>query len=225
MKRILKQHCLLVLLLSIVFANGAFAQAALKDFFNNSEAPLTFLGVDFTKAKLINDPGANTMDIRNRLYEAINDVVVGEPKKYMIGDAFHKSNVTSDLSAVKAQNSKINAEQIASSNLEDFNRLKEADISAVVKSLGISKKSGVGLLFVVEAMKKVNKDDKKSKEKDMAAIWITLIDLDSKKVLLTERVECKAAGFGFRNYWASTIKEAIDEAGDRYKGWKKQYGG
>ena len=62
-------------------------------------------------------------------------------------------------------------------------------------------------------------------EKDMAAIWITLIDLDSKKVLLTERVECKAAGFGFRNYWASTIKEAIDEASDRYKGWKKQYGG
>ena len=80
-------------------------------------------------------------------------------------------------------------------------------------------------MFVMEAMKKVNKDDKKSKEKDMAAIWITLIDMDTKKVLLTERVECKASGFGFRNFWASTIKQAIDEASDRYKGWKKQYGG
>ncbi len=224
MKRILKSNLFFVVLLLLGLANRTSAQG-LKEFFGSSEIPLTYLGIDFTKAKLINDPGANTMDIRNRLYGTINDLVIDEPKKYTIGDAFHRSTVTSDLTAVKAQNSKINAEQIASSNMDDFARLKESDISSVVKSLSLSRKSGIGLLFVMEAMKKVNKDDKKSKEKDMAAIWITLIDMDTKKVLLTERVECKASGFGFRNFWASTIKQAIDEASDRYKGWKKQYGG
>jgi hypothetical protein len=42
---------------------------------------------------------------------------------------------------------------------------------------------------------------------------------------MTERIEVKAsAGFGFRNYWASTIKNLIDLIGDKkYKEWKQKY--
>jgi hypothetical protein len=217
MKRTIKFSWLFALV--FIFGNLQHASAqTLKDFFNNSETPLTYLGIDFTKAKLINEAGGNPMDIRNRLYNSINDVVVNEPKKYDIAGAFHKSSVTSDLTAVKVKNEKINAEEIMSSNTADFNRLKETDIAGMVKALAISGKKGIGLLFVMEGMKK---EDKKA----AASVWAVLIDLQTKKVLLSERFENKAAGFGFRNFWSSTIKATIDDIEkDKYKEWKAKYG-
>ncbi len=190
---------------------------SLKEFFGTSEATLTYLGVDFTKAKLINYPNPDPMDIRNRIYNSINDLTVNEPKKYDFAGAFHKSNVSSDLSVVKARNEKINAEEIVSTNTADFNRLKETDITSAVKALNLSGKKGIGLLIVMEGMKKMDKAGE-------ASMWIALIDMETKKVLLTERFESKATGFGFRNYWASTIKITLDEIEKKkYKEWKLKY--
>jgi len=216
MKRLNKLKLLCAILLLTGLSKSAFSQS-LKDFFGTSEVSLTYLGIDFTKAKLINYPNPDAMDIRNRLYNSINEVVINEPKKYDIAGAFHKSNVSSDLSAVKAKNEKINAEGIVSTNTADFSRLKETDITAVVKALDIKGK-GIGLLFVMEGMKK---DDKNGE----ASMWAALVDMSTKKVLLTERFESKATGFGFRNYWASTIKITLDEIEKKkYKEWKSKSG-
>src|ERR1700687_2768885 len=60
---------------------------------------------------------------------------------------------------------------------------------------------GYGILLIIEGMDKTKK---------LATIWFTLINMDAKKELSTERVEGKLGnGFGFRNYWASAIKNAI----------------
>ena len=74
----------------------------------------------------------------------------------------------------------------------------------------------MGLLFVVEAM---------SKSEKAAAVWVTLIDIKSKKVLMTERIESKTSmAFGFRNYWASSIKNLIETIEKKkYKEWKGKY--
>ena len=217
MKRSNKVNWLLAILLFFGTSQSAFSQT-LNEFFNNSELHLTYLGIDFTRARLINAPDANSFDIRNRLYGTINDLVVNEPKKYDIASAFHKSNIGSNLTAVKTAIQKINAEEIVSSNTEDFYRLKESDIAAVVKALDIEKKSGIGLLFVMEGMKKVDK-------KGDASVWVVLMDMQSKKVLMSERFESKASGIGFRNYWASTIKETLEDIEKKkYKEWKTQYG-
>ncbi len=212
-----KLNWLLALLFFCGMSKPAFSQS-LNEFFNNSEMQLVYLGIDFTKARLINAESANSFDIRNRLYGSINDLVVNEPKKYDIAGAFHKSNVSSNLTGVKARIEKINAEEIVSSNTSDFNRLTESDINAVVKTLNIEKRDGVGLLFVMEGMKKVDKAG-------MASVWVVLINMNTKKVLMTERFESKASGIGFRNYWASTIKATLSEIEKRkYKEWKEKYG-
>ena len=45
----------------------------------------------------------------------------------------------------------------------------------------------------------------------MATIWFTFDQYGCKKSFTTERVDGKlGSGFGFRNYWASAIKNAID---------------
>lgn len=217
MKQKKKLNWLIALLLMSGISTQSFSQS-LKEFFNNSEMQLTYLGIDFTKARLINVPDANSFDIRNRLYGSINDLVVNEPKKFDIAGAFHKSNVSSNLTAVRAKNDKINAEEIVSSNTDDFYRLKETDIAAVVKALNIDKKGGIGLLFVMEGMKKMDK-------KGVASIWVVLVDMQSKKQLMAERFETKATGIGFRNYWASTIKETLEEIEKKkYKEWKSTLG-
>jgi hypothetical protein len=218
MKRMHKLHWLVTVLLFCGISKSAFSQT-LNEFFNNSELHLIYLGIDFTKARLINDPDANTFDMRNKVYPSINSLIVNESKKFDIAAAFHKSNVGSDLTAVREKNEKINAEEIASSNTEDFYRLKEDDISSVVKGLNLSGKTGIGLLFVMEGMKKEGK-------KGEASMWVVLIDMKTKKVLITERFENKASGIGARNYWASTIKDTLDDIEKkRYKEWKAKYSG
>lgn len=214
MKRTNKLNWLIAALLFCGISTTSYSQT-LKDVFTNSEAPITYLGVDFSKAKLL-APG-NPDEIRNRLYTAINYVVINEPKKYDIKGAFHKSNVINDITAVNAKNEKANINEILSTNSADYNRFKESDISAIVKDLDLSGKTGIGLVFVVEAMRKVDKDAD-------ASVWATLIDMKTKQVLLTERMTGKAGGIGFRNYWASSIKNVIESIDKKkYKEWQSKY--
>lgn len=213
MKRIITVSLMLILLLA-----GGFTRAqTAKDVFTSSETPIYYLGIDFTKARLIDDAGANEIDIRDRLYTEINEVVVNEPKKYDLKGAFHKSAVDHDLSLVNARNEKANAAEIKSTNTGDFHRFKESDIVSLVKSYDFRDKKGVGLIFFVEAM---------SKSEKAAAIWVTLVDMKSKKMLMTERVESKVSmAFGFRNYWASPFKNLLDTIEKKkYNEWRSKYG-
>jgi hypothetical protein len=211
---ILKKLILLPLAFTAILASSS-AQT-LKEVFSSSETPVLYLGIDFTKARLIDDATANEIDIRDRQFAGINDVVVNEPKKYDLKGALHKSVVDHDLSLVGKRNSKVNAEEIKSSSTADFRRLKEADITTLVKGFDFGGKSGIGLLFVVEGMSKAEK---------AAAVWVTFVDMKAKKVLLTERVEAKVAmAFGFRNYWASSFKNLIETIEKKkYNEWKSKY--
>lgn len=216
MKRTRTFSWLFIVLLFCGQSQSVFSQTA-KDVFGNSETAITYLGIDFTKAKLIDDAGANEIDIRDRQFTGINQVVVNEPKKYDLKGAFHKSYVDHDLGPVEKRNEKTNAVQIKSSNTGDFHRLQDDDINSLVKGFDFGDKKGVGLLFVMEAM---------SKSQKAAAIWITLINMKTRKVLMTERVESKVSmAFGFRNYWASSIKNLLDTIEKKkYNEWLSKYG-
>jgi hypothetical protein len=215
MKRTQKLNWLFAFVLLFGINTKSFSQT-LKEVFNDSESPLTYLGIDFSKARLL-DIG-NADDIRNRLYGSINDLIIMEPKKFDLNGAFRKSNIGHDFSAVSKNNGKANINDILSTNSADFDRFNESDIASMVKALDLSGKDGVGLLFVMEAMRKIDK-------KGDAAIWVTLVNMKTKKVLMTERIITKATGIGFRNYWASTIKEVIEEIDKKkYKEWRTKYG-
>ena len=230
MKRTQKLSWLFAFVLFFGSSTQTFSQT-IKDFFSNTSTALTYLGIDYTKNKLINDPGGNASDIKGRLYSSMNEVVINEmDKNYNIAGAFNRSSgVNTDISAITAGNEKINASEIMSSSQSDFNRLTEADIAGCVKALDLKSKDGIGLVFIMEAMKKGDKiqEGKKTKqEESFGAVWVTLIDMKTKKVLMTERMEEEAAGFGFRNFWVSIIKKSIVEIDKKaYKSWKNKYGG
>ena len=94
-------------LLFLCSATASFSQTpSAKEFFSNTGIPLTYLGIDFYQAKLINDPNANPSDIKGRIYGSMNDVVVNEAKNFDMQGAFHHT-VTSDLKAITDRNDKI----------------------------------------------------------------------------------------------------------------------
>jgi hypothetical protein len=196
----------------------AMVQAqGLKEFFNDQSVPLYYYGVDFTKNKVIDDNSASADDIVSRQYTGINELILSESKKYDVKSAYHRSNFDHDLGTVNKRNQAVNVAQVMSTSSSDFHRLNQDSINALVKGFDFGTAKGIGLVIVMEAM---SKSDKAS------AAWFTLVDITGKKVLLTERVEGKVGmGFGFRNYWATSIKKMLDEVEKKYyKDWKTKYG-
>jgi len=203
-------HKRLFLLLAATLSVVSTQAQTLKDFFSSSE-PLTYLGIDFTQARVIGEPVTDANDMRDRNFPAINAVVVNEPKKYDIAAAFHKT-INTDLALVNKHNETTNTATLKSDNASDYNRLKQEDVEKLVKGYNFNGKKGVGLLFVMDGMSKAEK---------AANVYVTLVDMSTKKVLLAEKVEGKAQGFGFRNYWAYTIHKVLEDVEKhKYKDWK-----
>jgi hypothetical protein len=197
------------------FMNGQFLSASA--FFNNESVPATYLGIDFTLAKLVNDDASNAKTIQSTQFNGINDLIVKEFKKYDVQEAYRRSNWTVDLKEVEERNDKANPDQLKSSNEADLTRLKPEDIDKLAINFNYGADKGYGVLLVMEGMSKTGK---------LCTIWFTLIDMDSKKVLTAARVEGKlGSGFGFRNYWASAIKNAISHVKSKdYDQWKSGAG-
>ena len=215
MKSLRNIYKLFTLFAALMAAQLHLSAQTLKDVFTNSETPVFYYGIDFTKAKVIDDDKANALDIRDKQFTAINQLIISESDKFDLKSAFNRS-MDHDLSSVEKRNEKVNVEEIKSTNSGDYHRLKETDIGAIVKGLDAGGKKGVGLVFIVEGMSKT--------EKHMS-VWVTLFDPKTKKVLMTERMEGKAAGFGFRNYWAGAIKDVINDIKKgKYSEWKTKYG-
>lgn len=202
-----------LLLLSAMLPVGA---QTLKEFFNSPDVPLTYLGIDFTRAKVLNDIAANAADIKDRQFASINQVIVNEPKKYDFQKALSRYAVTNDISLVNAKNANIDAEKIIESGDTKQEQFTKSTIESIVKEYQFSDKKGIGLMLIMESMNKASAT---------ASMHVTFIDMSTGKVLLTERMTAKAAGFGFRNYWAKTVYEVLNDIRkSKYKAWKATAG-
>ncbi|MFY0253880.1 hypothetical protein ACDQ55_08010 [Chitinophaga sp. 30R24] len=186
----------------------------LKNFLDNKDSSFTWLGVDFTQARLIGDAAANVSDIVARQFTGINQLVVKAPKKYDISGAWRRDKFTTDLSLVNKRNETVNKDLLKSDNIADYQRLKPEDITNLVKSYDFGGRRGIGFLIVMEGM---NKSDKR------ASMYVTLVDMGKKHVLLTERYTGKAQGFSWRNYWAFTVSKVLDNVNDDFKKLKDKY--
>jgi hypothetical protein len=207
-------------LAALLFSLPAFLQAqplSAVDFFKSDAVPATYLGIEFTLAKLIHDAESNPAIIQSQQFNGINDLIVKEYKKFDVQEAYHRTSWTVDLKEVEARNLKADPNQLMSSNDADLHRLKKTDIDQLISHFNYGSNKGYGILLVVEGMDKTAK---------MATIWFTLIDMNTKKVLVTDLVEGKlGSGFGFRNYWSSAIKNAINAVKSKnYDLWKASAG-
>ncbi|ANH82907.1 hypothetical protein A8C56_19660 [Niabella ginsenosidivorans] len=205
---------ILFLIAAVAFVFTAKAQT-IKERISNKDIPVYFYGIDFTKTVLIGDSKANAQDIVSRQFAGINDLLINESGKYDVAGAVRRSDLKTDLTFVNERNEKADPDKLLSSNPEDFNRLSESDITTLIKGFNAGNKEGIGLLFIVGGMSKPDK---------AIAVWVTWFDIRSKKVLLTDKITGKVGmGFSFRNYWATGIKNVIEQIRNKkYNSWKSE---
>lgn len=214
----MKKYSVFKLLLLCLFAlstqQAGTAQNAAK-LFTDDNAQVTWLGVDFTQAKVLGEAGTASGETMKEHFDRINNLIINEAEKYDLKKALQKKEVLYDLDPVTAANAGIDADGLTSNSSADKNGLNADKIAALVKGYNSKTKTGYGLIFFVETLDKPN---------TKGVMWVTFIDMASKKVLLTEKMEGKSGGFGFRNYWAKPIYLIIEQIEKKkFKEWKSKY--
>ena len=173
---------------------------------------MTWLGIDFSEARLYGDATSENWYMKDRYFPSINDLVILEPKKYDVAKAFRKNNVAFELSITRKVNDNLDIDKFKTNSTEDLRRLNPEKIDSMIEKYDFGKNSGFGVVFIMEGMDKVSKT---------ASIFVTIVNMDSKKVLLTKRMVAPPRGFGFRNYWAYTVFLVLREIDNsQYKKWK-----
>jgi hypothetical protein len=203
---------LIFCLIALCFAEQVSAQQTMSDLFNG-KARLVFLGLDFTQAKYIGKVGfVDPAAIKNQHMVSWNNLIEAEPKKFSLQDAFklkpeqYESKVEDMVRLNESADVKDNI-----TNETDYSLSEDQVKKKSVSKYSLSEKSGIGVVYVVESL---------SKTAEKMFAWVTFIDLSTKKVLYTEKLEGSAAGFGFRNYWAGAVYKINKSIDSRYyKKW------
>jgi hypothetical protein len=205
---------LTTLTLGILLTVNLFSQD-MSEIFQTEKA--TWFGLDYSEAYLIGSEGfTNPSDIKDRYFNSWNLLIKNEYDKYNIGKFFKKSKVEISLENVTTRNQDLNIyDRVVDDNSKMLHLDKDKVQEMINKYEFSDDQEGLGIVFVVESY---------SKTAVIANYYVTLFDIKTKKVLLTERMEGKPGGFGIRNYWAKSYYNVLNTIyKKRYKAWEKQY--
>lgn len=205
----------LLLLFSLAKAHGQFTA---DDLFKPS-VYMTWLGVDFSEVRFIGPATGwgevstkSPTEMRDKYFPEWNNLIVNEWKNFKIEEAVGRTELDQDIRAVSKANERSNKKEIFSESISDYQLLDEAMIKAMVKKYDFGDKTGLGFLLVAEGM---------SKGREEASYWATFVDMKTKNVVFTKRITGKAGGFGFRNYWAGSMKSVFKTMKKEFKNWKR----
>jgi hypothetical protein len=202
-------NSLIVLLLVL----PGISNSQTRDDIFRKETPITWLGVDFSEARYLGDPGTVDAGEMKNLFSRINQLILAEPDKYNLRKYFSKSYITPNLSTIDKINGSIDESKIISSDYNDFSRLNADKIQLMVNKYKFENINGIALVVIMEAMNKTS---------SQASMWVTFVNSSNNKVLLTSRITGKSGGFGFRNHWATSILNVFKAVQSKhYRAWQK----
>jgi hypothetical protein len=211
---IIKKGLLLALL--IISVNNLIFSQTREDIFKRTGAKIVWLGLDFTQVKLIGPLGTVGKGELIPLFDDINRVVVTERTKYNLEAALRKDEIPYNLQIVTKLNSEIDPNRaIEYDNTDETSKLNEETISVLVKQYNVEINDGIGLVFFMETF---------DKYREKGTMWVTFFSLADRNVLFTERMSGTAGGISFRNHWARTVFEVIDQIrNNKYAEWRFRF--
>lgn len=180
--------------------------------------PVTWLGLDFSKAKFIGDREhlGSESDV-HRFMEAWNDLILTESSKYDVAAAIGRKTVQTATDVTKHANNELDVFDMFSAAERDYIHLNTAGVAGIVAGYDFKGLKGIGLMFNVESFSKLN---------DEGSMWITFVNMATKEVLFTERLAAPPKGFGIRNYWAGSIHSVLDKIKKKeFEVWRTKYAG
>ena len=174
---------------------------------------MNFYGVDFTLVKTfaVKEEAGKVA----KAFEAINKLIVTETKKYQYGNFFTKYIREIDQSSelkkiqfttfdnVSIDEAIYRARIMNEAGMPTYNKTFKIDdvaLASLIKSFNVGKDTGYGVLYVAELL---------NKEDGVGNFIVVCFNVKTKKIIFSERVSAKAAGFGLRNYWASPLEKSF----------------
>lgn len=204
-----------VVLFGMLIATSAAIAQTKSDVFVK-EVPVTWLGLDFTSAKLIGDrerygSGSDVL----HLMDAWNQLILTEQDKFDVAKAISRIKVENVVEVTKEHNAELDVLSMFSDDEKDYLHIKMSDVEEIIAGYDFRDLSGIGLMFVVESFNKINVE---------GSVWITFINLGTKEVLFTERLVAPPSGMGLRNYWAGCIYEILTKIRKKeFEMWRKKH--
>lgn len=180
------------------------------------EVPVTWLGLDFTSAKLIGDRErfGSESDVRH-LMEAWNDLILKEPDKFDIAKTIERKTVENAVEITNEHNAELDVMSMFSNEEKDYLHVKASDVDEIIAGYDFKNLSGIGLMFNVESFNKLNEE---------GSVWITFINMGTKEVIFTERMVAEPKGFGMRNFWGGCIYTILTKIQKKeFEMWRKKH--
>jgi hypothetical protein len=173
-----------------------------------SAPSVTWYGLDFSLIKLLGssdfkDPNA----IQHKYFKSINELIISEKKKYNLEKFFHKDTINYNLEVVNKNNDSVNYTNLITDDSKYSEFISKPMVQELISKYDCGSDKGIGVVFVMENFDKMFK-------KNTASMIVTFFDIATKKILFSERMTAEAGGFGFRNFWASSIYKVLKQIGD-----------
>jgi len=209
------RKALILAIVTISVSNIIYSQKQ-QEIFNRMGPEIVWLGLDFTQVRMVGPLGTVDKNELVQLFDDINMVVISERSKYNFEAALRKDEVPYNLEVATKLNSEIDPNRaIAYASKDEAARLNEEAISVLVKQYKFDNKKGIGLVFFMETLDKV---------REQGTMWVTFFSLSDRNVLFTERMSGIAGGISFRNHWARTVYEVIDQIRNtKFAEWRFRY--
>lgn len=212
------------IVLSITLAASSlvvWAQNTAKDVF--SKPDMVWFGLNFAEAKMVGNFAqvgeageSSSKELRDKWMPSWNGLIIGEPQNFKFAETYEKENIITDINSTEKMNHAISLGSLTQNEMFSFSDPQKSIKNVVSKLHSNEKKDGLGLVYVVESF---------NKNTQIATIYVTIFDIATKNILITEKIEGKGTGIGLRNYWAGAVKVINKEIKtDYYKKWKKTYG-
>ncbi|MES2593191.1 MAG: hypothetical protein V4608_15015 [Bacteroidota bacterium] len=194
-------------------------KARISKFFLDPEAQITWLGIDFSEVRLSgsqkDEDKEESEKISTTHFREWNELVLAEKKRYDISGALRHKKVLYHTNYVTGKNDTIQVGRLFTTDKFQLNHLNSDNIQRIVNAYPLESKEGYGLVFIVESLDKLKKETN---------TWVTLVDMKTRQVLITEKMYANAGGLGLRNYWARGFHNTINDIKERkYPEWKSKY--
>ena len=105
-------------------------------------------------------------------------------------------------------------QKLVKTNPSETVDISESEISKELLTYDVEKDKGIGLVFFVESFNKFQQQ---------VYVSVVFFDISTKTVLFVKKMNGKAVGVAFRNYWAGGLYNVMKQCGKSYNDWMAEY--
>ncbi len=212
MEKVVKKTVLIIQ--AFLFSSLLHSQD-LSEVFQTEKA--TWFGLDYSEACFIGSESfPNPDEIKDRFFLSWNNLVQSEPDKYNIGTCFYKRNIKISLDNVTKRNQNVEIKNRIHNDGGEAFHLNKNDVFAIIDDYEFKEdENGLGIVFIVESYDKLSK---------WGNYYVVLFNIESKGVLINEKIQGGPRGFGVRNYWAGSFYKVLQKVKEKYYShWKAEW--